>query len=42
MQSVLFICMARYYFYLSTAGRLVQDDVGQAFATQEQAHVYAA
>jgi hypothetical protein len=33
--------MARYYFFLSTAGRLVQDDAGEEFSTQEQARAHA-
>jgi hypothetical protein len=31
-----------YYFHLSAAERLVQDDVGEEFATEKHAHAYAA
>ena len=36
------LCMARYYFHLSAAERLLKGDVGEEFATEEKAHAYGA
>jgi hypothetical protein len=34
------ISMARYYFHFSTGESLVDDNVGEEFATPERAHAY--